>query len=116
VTASAPSLLVLDRGGLLWGVDHAAVTGLERSAAGFRIAVAGGALWADRVLGVARELRVLPPSQVVRRFWGPARGGQCTGVAVYRGEPVVVIDAALPPEALVFEQGEPAHAERHEGR
>lgn len=115
MTASAPAFLVLDRGGLLWGVDHAAVTGLERGPAGFRIALSGGTLFADRVLGVARELAVAPPSPVVRRFWEPARGGRCTGVAVYQGAPVVVIDAALPPEALAFEQGDPAHAERHEG-
>jgi hypothetical protein len=110
------SLLVLARGGTLWGVDHAAVSGLERRGGGFRIALRPGVLWVDRVVGVVAGLAVRPIPPICRRLWPEAIGGRCTGMTVYAGTPVVVIDAATPPAALGFERGDGEDGERDDGR
>jgi len=111
--------LVVSRGGLFWGVDHAAVSGLERRGRGYRIALRPGALWVDGVVGVVIGLAVRPIPRVCRLLWPEAGGGQCTGMTVHAGAPVVVIDAAAPPEALGrqrFEGGEGTDGERNDGR
>lgn len=114
--SSASTLLLLDRAGTLFGVDHAAVEGLARGEAGFRIGLPSGVLAADRVVGVARGLavRTLPP--VCRRFWPAAERGLCTGMTVYEGTPVVVIDPASPPELWGLTQGEAVDGEPDDGR
>lgn len=116
-SVGAPTaLLVLARAGTLYGVDHAAVSGLSRGAAGFRIDLPSGELSADHVVGVARGLAVhaLPP--VCRRFWPAAARGLCTGMAMYQGTPVVVIDPSSPRELWGLAQGEAVDAEADDGR
>lgn len=110
------SLLVLACGGTLWGVDHAAVAGLERRSRGFRIALRPGALWVDRVVGVVTGLAVRPIPPSCRWLWPEAAGGKCTGMTVYAGTPVVVIEAATPPAALGFEGRDGEDGERDDGR
>jgi hypothetical protein len=92
----ARGYLLLRRGGGLWGIANAAIDGLVRRGADYRIAVGGGALAADEILGVVEDLHVWPLAPAVRRFWPqPA-----AGLAVHRGEPVVVVDSGRLPAAL----------------
>lgn len=97
---SGLGLLLLRRGGLLWGVANTAVEGLVRGEGGFRISLGGPAadtaLRADEVLGVVEGLPVRPAAPALRRFW-PERAA---GVAVYGREPLVVIDPGRPPALL----------------
>lgn len=116
-SVNAPAaLLVLDRAGTLFGVDHAAVAGLARGGTGFRIDLPSGALSADRVLGVARGLAVYALPPVCRRFWPAAEQGLCTGMTMYEGTPVVVIDPASPLELWGLAQGETVDGEPDDGR
>ena len=95
----ARGFLLLRRGGNLWGIANAAVDGLGRQGGDYRIAVAGGALRADEILGVVEELRVWPLAPAVRRFWPqPA-----AGLAVHGSEPVVMVDPGRLPQALCAE-------------
>lgn len=93
---SAGGFLLLRRGGSLWGIANAAVTGLERREGGaYRIGAASELLVADEILGVVPELRVWP-SPVTRRFWPePFRG-----LAVHGALPVVVVEPGHPPGVL----------------
>ncbi|MFL6197121.1 MAG: hypothetical protein ACJ75H_23245, partial [Thermoanaerobaculia bacterium] len=73
--------LILRRGGVLWGIDNAAVAGLTRHEDHrFRISIgdggigggidgAGRPLTADEILCVVDGLRVWPLAPAVRRFW-----------------------------------------------
>jgi hypothetical protein len=98
--------LLLRRGGVLWGIDNAAVAGLTRGGEGYRIDVgassAGRALAADEILCVVDDLRVWPVAPAVRRFW-PVAG--VAGVAVHGAQPLVVADPRRPPRALWLEPG-----------
>jgi len=99
---SARGFLLLRRGGSLWGIANAAVDGLARRGMDYRIAIDGGALVADEILGVVEDLRVWPLAPMVSRFWPePA-----AGLAVHGREPVVVVDPAHPPAALREEEGD----------
>ena len=97
----ARGFLLLRRGGGLWGIANAAVDGLARRGADYRVAVGGGELVADEILGVVEELRVWPLAPVVRRFWPQA----AAGLAVHGREPVVVVDPGRPPSALQWVAG-----------
>ena len=101
--------LLLRRGGVLWGIDNAMVTGLTRRGDSFRVSLGGDAsLSADEVLCVVDGLRVLP-AVALRRFW-PAAGPGVTGLAVHGEQPLVVVDPRRPPEML--QEGEGAADER----
>ncbi|HEX4963739.1 MAG TPA: hypothetical protein VF173_23130 [Thermoanaerobaculia bacterium] len=92
----ARGYLLLRRGGGLWGIANAAVEGLGRRGTDYRIATGGGDLVADEILGVVEDLRLRPLAPAFARFWPqPA-----AGLAVYGGEPVVVVDPGHPPAAL----------------
>jgi hypothetical protein len=93
---SARGFLLLRRGGGLWGIANAAVDGLARRGADYRITIDGGTLAADEILGVVEDLRVWPLAPVVSRFWPET----AAGLAVHGREPVVVVDPAHPPAAL----------------
>ncbi|MBW8875352.1 MAG: hypothetical protein JF614_10355 [Acidobacteria bacterium] len=104
----ARGYLLLRRGGGLWGIANAAIDGLVRRGADYRITIGdsggngSGVLAADEILGVVEDLRVWPLAPVVRRFWPqPA-----AGLAVHGGEPVVVVDPGRPPAALQSGDGE----------
>jgi hypothetical protein len=92
------SYLLLRRGGVLWGIDNAVVTGLTRLGAAYRIALGEEALSADEVLCVVDGLRI-QPAAALRRFW-PAAGPGVTGLAVHGEQPLVVVDPRRPPEML----------------
>ena len=111
----ARGYLLLRRGGGLWGIANAAIDGLVRTGADYRIRIGGGggaALAADEILGVVEELRVWPLAPAVRRFWPePA-----AGLAVHGGEPVVVVDPGRLPAALHFGDGDGEGDRPDEGR
>ena len=94
--------LLLRRAGGVWGIDSGAVDGLSARGEGYRIAVGGGALAADEILGVVEDLRVRPPADWLRRYWPEAP----VGLAVYGRLPVMVVDPRRPPAALRLDEGE----------
>jgi hypothetical protein len=107
--------LILRRGGVLWGIDNAAVSGLSRRQdPRFRIDLGigidgiggtGQPLAADDILCVVEGLRVWPLAAAVRRFWS----GDCAGVsgmAVHGEQPLLVVDSRQPPRLLWLEEGE----------
>jgi hypothetical protein len=101
----ARGYLLLRRGGGLWGIANAAVDGLARHGADYRITIGGSGgsdLVADEILGVVQELRVWPLAPAVSRFWPEA----AAGLALHGREPVVVVDPDRPPAALRSEQGD----------
>jgi hypothetical protein len=95
---SGAGYLLLRRDGGLFGVASAAVLGLSRRGADYRVEIAdgsgagGGGLLADEVLGV-EKLDVRPLGRLVRRYWPEAAGGW----AIHAGAPVVVVDPLRPP-------------------
>lgn len=92
--------LLLRRAGGLWGVANGAVRGLARRGEDFRIAVDGGSLIADEILGVVEDLVVRPLAPVVGRFWPEAAAGW----AVHARTPLVIVDPSRPPSALAMDQ------------
>ena len=95
---SAGGYLLLRRGGVLWGIDNAVVTGLTRRGDSFRVSLGDAALSADEVLCVVDGLRI-QPAAVLRRFWPGAAAG-VAGLAVHGEQPLVVVDPKRPPEML----------------
>lgn len=97
------------RNGVLWGIDNAAVAGLTRRGAAFRVDIGGSAgaaaLSADEILCVVDDLRVRPAAAALRRFW-PGAGSGVTGLAVHGEQPLVIVDPHRPPEMLWLEEGE----------
>jgi hypothetical protein len=110
--------LVIERDGQLWAVPGAAVERLARG--GGRVTVrlaagagpvgaagagnageAGGELAAERRLAVAGGLAVVPAPAALGRFWNE----RTAGLALFERRPVVVIDPARPPRALVPGEG-----------
>ncbi|MFL6203513.1 MAG: hypothetical protein ACJ76J_30465 [Thermoanaerobaculia bacterium] len=111
----ARGYLLLRRGGVLWGIDNAAVTGLTRQGGAFRIAMGGEPpLSADEVLCVVDGLRVLPAAAALRRFWPGAAAG-VTGLAVHGEQPLVVVDPRQPPAMLRLDDGANPGANPGEG-
>jgi len=103
LAAAAGGWVVMEQDGRLWGVSGTAIEGLRRrgpeAESELRLTVSGGELAADRVLAVVPDLRVVPAPATLRRFWSEA----ATGLAVYLGRPLLVIDAAHPPRVLLAE-------------
>ena len=98
----ARGVLVLRRGGGLWAIPNAQVEGLAREGAAYRVATGAGGLAADEILGVVADLAVRRVPAVIRRFWPEAS----MGMAVYGGQPVVMVDPRHPPAALRIDGGE----------
>ena len=75
----ARGFLLLRRGGGLWGIANAAVDGLARQGAEYRVATGEGALAADEILGVVDSLTVRPVPALIGGS-GPRRrrGWRCT--------------------------------------
>lgn len=96
--------LLLRRGGVLWGIDNAMVTGLTRQGDSFRVSLKDSALAADEVLSVVDGLRIQPAAGL-RRFW-PGAGPGVAGLAVHGDQPLVVVDPLRPPGMLREEEGE----------
>jgi hypothetical protein len=91
------AFLLLRRGGVTWGVAQGEVHGLARRGRGFEVSVGAGRLSADEILGLATDLRLHPAGAVLRRFWPEA----ARALAVHAARPVVLIDPAAPPAALL---------------
>lgn len=113
-------LLLLRRGGGLWGVAQAAVAEVSRRGAGYRLRLipageggAGQELAADAVVGVADGMAVRPAGGVLARYWNEAAGG----LAVYGTTPLVVVDPERPPSFLrVDEESEETEVDDGDGR
>lgn len=101
---STGGYLLLRRGGVLWGIDNAVVTGLTRRGDSFRVSLAGASLSADEVLCVVDHLAILPAAGL-RRFW-PGGGPGVAGLAVHGEQPLVVVDPKRPPELLLLDEGD----------
>jgi hypothetical protein len=86
-------LVLVRRGGALWGVPAAAVAQVEsrRGALALRLA-AGGELAADGIVGLAHGVAVHRLPGAVRRRM-PA---EVAGLAIWGAEPVAVFDAQEP--------------------
>jgi hypothetical protein len=112
--------LILRRGGVLWGIDNAAVAGLtRRQDPRYRISIGmdsdgvGRALAADDILCVVEGLRVWPLAPAVRRFW-PGDCAGVSGMAVHGEQPLLVVDPRQPPRRLWLEEGESSDGEARE--
>lgn len=103
--------LLLRRGGVLWGIDNAAVAALTRRDQGYRIATAEQALAADEILCVVEDLAVRPIAPGVRRLW-PGTGAGVAGMAVHGELPLLVVDPRQPPRELWLEEGDGIDVER----
>lgn len=112
MTPAAGTHLVIERHGQLWAVPGAAVERLARGDGRVTVRLAadarrgggsggdpGGELTADRLLAVAGDLAVVPAPAALGRFWNE----RAVGLALFERRPVVVIDPARPPRALVLE-------------
>lgn len=86
-------VLLLRRGGGLWGVLHEAVRTVTRGRDGYRIWLRGQEIAADEVLGVIEGLPVWPAGGALTEFWGQ----RARGLAVHRATPLVVLDPESPP-------------------
>ncbi len=94
---SEATILLLRRGGTLWGVPGEQVRGLDASAGVVRVALRSMSLLADEVLGLVRDLEIRPAGATVHRYWQE----RCRGLAIHGGLPLVVVDADHPPRALL---------------
>jgi hypothetical protein len=97
--ATRERVLVIRRGGTLFGVAQAAVRDVIRPAsraARYRVRLAEEDLSADELVGVIDDLPVWPTGGVMARYWSePA-----VGLTVQADTPMVVVDPARPPSFL----------------
>lgn len=94
------SLLLVRKGGTVWGVDNGRVSRVTRGGETYRVEVGATPLAADEVLGVVHELEVRVRGRVLRRFWPMP----FSGLTVHAGAPVVVVDPDRPPDMLLLEE------------
>lgn len=94
------SLLLVQKGGTVWGVDNGRVSRVTRRGETYRVEMGATALGADAVLGVVHELDVRVRGRVLRRFWPTP----FSGLTVHAGAPVVVVDSDRPPDMLLLEE------------
>lgn len=111
-------LLLLRRGGGLWGVAHAAVQEVSRRGRGYRVRLtpegeggAGHELAADAVVGVVDGLAVRPAGGVLAHYWSEAAGG----LAVHGTTPLVVVDPERPPAFLRADRDQDQETEVDDG-
>jgi hypothetical protein len=111
-------LLLLRRGGGLWGVAHAAVREVSRRGRGYRVRLTPEGedgddreLAADAVVGVVDGLAVRPAGGVMARYWSEPAGG----LAVHGTTPLVVVDPERPPSFLRADAGEDLETEVDDG-
>lgn len=110
-------LLLLLRGGTVWGVDNARVSRVDAGTRGYtvelRSAEEARLLTADEILGVVRGLPVATGARPVRRFWRQP----FVGLAVHGGSPLVVVDPDRLPSMLSMTEGDTSDGNgRDEGR
>jgi len=99
---STERLVLVRRGGMLWGVAHSAVHTVTRAEAPhgeYLLAVGRSGeqeLAADEVVGVVDGMAIHPAGGVMARFWSEPAGG----LAVHGETPLVVVDPERPPSLL----------------
>jgi len=86
-------VLLMRRGGGLWGVFHDDVRTVTRGQDGYRIWLRDRDLAADEVLGIIEGLTVWPAGGALTEYWGE----RARGLAVHRATPLVVVDPDSPP-------------------
>lgn len=91
----APWLLLRRHGGL-WAVPHAAAGELSSRRPPRLELVGGVTLEADEVLSLSAEIEPRPFPRCARRFYGDA----VAGLAVWRRQPVVLVDPGAAPPSL----------------
>lgn len=92
---SAARLLLLRRSGGLWGVIQDEVRTVRGDGDGYTVLLAEESLAADEVVGVVEGVAVRPAGGVLASYWGVA-----SGLAVWTGTPLVVVDTKRPPACL----------------
>ncbi|MFH1177180.1 MAG: hypothetical protein V1750_07210 [Acidobacteriota bacterium] len=100
---SGSSFLVMRRGGCMWAVPSVAVDVVRTAPRGVLLVAGETRLVADEVVAFSDELKLRPPSRILARLWPHP----CAGLALYAGEPVVVVDPANPPPGLGERAQEP---------
>ena len=103
---SGERVLLVRRGGGLWGVRHDEVATVTSGRDGFRVWLREGQLSADEILGVVDDLRVWPAGGLLARLWGERPGG----LAVHGTTPLILIDPHRPPAILCPPTGAPDEA------
>ena len=103
--------LLLRRGGVLWGIDNAVVSGLTRRDRGYCIAAGDRALMADEILCVVDRLNVRSITPAMLWLW-PGTGAGVSGMAVHGELPLVVVDPRQPPRELWLEEGDGTDVEQ----
>lgn len=107
---SQPSYLLFHHGGGLWGIDSGRVARIGAEGKALSVELTPGAdpvvagplaLAADRVEGVVAGLAVRPMSPALRAFWPEA----ASGIALYGGRPVILLDPLHLPLPLVASGG-----------
>lgn len=99
---STERLVLLRRGGTLWGVAESAVRTVGRPqehGGGYLLRVGSGGeqeLAADEVVGVIDGVAVHAAGGVMSTFWSEPAGG----LAVHGDTPLVVVDPERPPSFL----------------
>ena len=102
---SPTSYLLFHQGGGLWGIESGRVARIGPEGAALRVELTPGpeagdapvVLAADRVEGVVAGLAVRPLSSALRAYWPEA----ASGVALYGGRPLVLLDPLHLPLPLV---------------
>jgi hypothetical protein len=103
-----PPWLLLRRHGVLWALPHAALGELSARRPATTLELRGGAtLEADEVLGLAAEIEPRPFPRCARRFYRDT----VAGLAVWRRQPVVLVDPGSAPPSLAVEKENPVHGD-----
>ena len=101
--------LLLRRDGSLWGVRRSSLAELR---SGSRLELRdGGSLDVDEVLGLTAELETRALPACARRFGVQGIGG----LALFEGEPVLLVDADAPPDCLLPVMDQTVENDAHEG-
>jgi hypothetical protein len=102
---SGSELVVLRRGGDLWGVARSAIRSFRHTGASVRVELDASLMCADQIVGLVPRAEIHAAGALLRRFWPQP----CLGLALFADRPVVVVDPAAPPLALCAQEGETQH-------
>lgn len=93
-------LLLVRRGGCLWGLPNNQVRSVSGGGSGpapLRVELESATVWADEILRLERNVSVRPMARSIQ--WAVPPG--CAGFALCDLGPVVVVDGQRPPSMLV---------------
>lgn len=103
---TATTLTVLRRRGALWGISSARVRAVRRCGDGVRIELGDRSLIADDIECVAAGLEIRAAGALLQAYYPEP----CIGLAVFGGEPVLVVRPEAPPRALCADERGEKHA------